>query len=191
MSVKNIIVLAVLAIVALGGFASYNGLIGADEKVKAAWGQVQIQTQRRADLIPPLVETVKGYAGHERSTLEAVLAARAKATQVTVSLSDPKSLEQFKATQGELSSTLARLMAVSESYPNLKADANFRHLQDEIAGTENRIAVARRDFNDTVRAFNVSVRSFPGVLVAGALGLQPREFFEADAGAAKPPVVKF
>lgn len=191
MSIRNIIVLAGLAILALSGFGSYNGLIGADEKVKAAWGVVQTQTQRRADLIPSLIETVKGYASHERTTLEAVQAARAKATQITVSLSDPKSIEQFRISQGELSATLARLMAVSEAYPNLKADANFRHLQDEIAGTENRIAVSRRDFNESVREFNVAVRSFPGVLMAGTLGLQPRPFFEADEGSAKAPTVKF
>ncbi|HLO75996.1 MAG TPA: LemA family protein [Magnetospirillum sp.] len=191
MSTKNIVVLAVLAVLALIGLSSYNGLVGADEKVNAAWGQVQTQYQRRADLIPSLVETVKGYAAHERGTLEAVLAARAKATQVNVSTTDPKSLEQFKATQGELSATLARLMAVVEAYPNLKADGNFRHLQDELAGTENRIAVARRDFNDSVRAYNTSIRSFPGVMMAGMIGLQRRSFFEADEAAAKAPSVKF
>lgn len=191
MSMKNIIVLAVIAVCALLGFSSFNGLVGSDETVNAAWGQVQTQYQRRADLIPNLVETVKGYAAHERGTLEAVVAARAKATQVTVNLSDEKSLAQYKAAQGELSATLARLMALSEAYPNLKADSSFARLQDELAGTENRVAVARRDYNEKVRVYNTQIRSFPGVLLAGAMGLAHKNFYEADEGAAKAPQVKF
>lgn len=190
MPVKTIALVAALAVLALLGFRNYNGLVGADEKVNAAWAQVQTQTQRRTDLIPSLVETVKGYAGHEQTTLEAVVAARAKASQVAVNPADAKSLEQFKAAQGELSATLARLLAVSEAYPNLKADGTYVRLQDELAGTENRIAVARRDYNETVRDYNTAIRSFPGFMMARAIGLQHRPFFEAEDGAAKPPAVK-
>lgn len=191
MSLKNVIVLAVLGVLALYGASSYNALVAADEKVNAALAQIQTQAQRRADLIPPLVETVKGYAKHEQGTLEAVVAARAKATQITVNPADPKSLEQFKAAQGELSATLGRLMVIAEAYPTLKADGSYIRLQDELAGTENRIAVARRDYNDSVRAFNTTIRAFPTVLIAGAAGMQHRPFFEADEGAAKAPTVKF
>lgn len=191
MRLKAVFVLAALAVLGLSGFTSYNGLIGADEKTKSAWGQVQAQIQRRADLIPMLVETVKGYATHEQATLEAVVAARAKATQVTIDPADPQSLAQFKASQGELSAVLGRLMAISEAYPNLKADRGFIRLQDELAGTENRIATARRDYNDSVRDYNTAIRSFPGILVAGTAGLRPRAFFEAEEASAKPPAVKF
>lgn len=174
----------------------YNSLQGLDEDVKASWSEVENQYQRRSDLIPNLVNTVKGYAKHEQETLEGVIKARAEATQVKVDaskLSDPKAFEKYEQSQGQLSSALGRLMVVVEKYPDLKANENFRDLQAQLEGTENRITVARKRYIDQVAEFNKQVRYFPTSLTAKyILHLEPRETFKATtAGAEKAPEVKF
>lgn len=174
-----------------------NNIPSYDEQVKAAWGQVQNQYQRRADLIPNLVETVKGYARHEQDTLTAVIEARAKATSIQVdasTLDDPEKLKQFQAAQGQLTGALSRLMVVAEQYPNLKADQNFLALQSQLEGTENRIAVARKDFIAAVQKYNTEIRTFPGRIWHSLMysDLPLRESFEAtSANADKAPEVKF
>ena len=188
------VVLVVVVIGAMVLAGGYNSLVGADEGVKSAWSQVENVYQRRADLIPNLVATVKGVANFEKSTLTAVIEARAKATQIVLSpevVNDPAKFRQFQAAQGELSSALARLLAVAESYPELKANQNFLELQSQLEGTENRIAVERRRFNETVQDYNTAVRVFPASVVASMRGFAPKAFFEADAGAEKAPTVKF
>jgi LemA protein len=180
------LVVIVLLVVMVGGWlrGTYNSLVSGDEGVKTAWSQVENQLQRRADLIPNLVETVKGYASHERETLTAVTEARAKVGGATT-ISD-----KIQANQ-ELSSALARLMVVVEQYPNLKADQTFLRLQDELAGTENRIAVERRRYNETAMVYNVRVRSFPTVILAGLFHFQRATLFEAAPGAEQAPKVSF
>lgn len=170
-----------------------RNLVTADENVKSKWGEVQNQYQRRADLVPNLVNTVKGAAAHERETLEAVTQARAKATAVQVNPEQlsPESLQKFQQAQGELSAALGRLMMISERYPDLKANQNFLALQDQLEGTENRITVARKNFNDAVQQYNAQVRIFPNSLFASILGFHPREMFEAEAGAERAPTVEF
>lgn len=174
---------------------SYNGLVSEDEGVKAQWSQVENQYQRRSDLIPNLVEVVKGYAGHERETLEAVIKARASATQMTLpkeAITNPELLKQYEANQGALTAALGRLMVVSEKYPDLKANEQFRNLQVELAGTENRIAVARRDYITHARDFNAHIRKFPTNIVNSVVaGLKPATVFEADQGAKVAPKVSF
>jgi LemA protein len=165
-----------------------------DEQVNAAWAQVENQYKRRADLIPNLVETVKGYATHEKDTLTQVIEARAKATSVTLSpemLSDPQAVKRFEEAQGALSGALSRLMAVSEQYPQLKANENFLALQSQLEGTENRITVARQDYIQTVQRYNTEVRTFPGRLWAMIYGAKPKATFTAPAGAENAPAVKF
>ena len=164
-----------------------------NEGVSAQWSQVENVYQRRSDLIPNLVNTVKGYATHERETLEGVIEARAKATQVTIDPSklDAASIKNFQETQGGLSSALGRLMVVMEQYPNLKADQNFRDLQAQLEGTENRIAVERGRFNEAAQNFNIYIRKFPQVLFAGMFGFEKKAYFEAEKGANKAPVVNF
>ena len=188
-----IVVLGVLAIAIIWGVGRYNAIITAEENVNTAWSQVENQYQRRADLIPNLVETVKGYAAHESETLEGVIAARAKATQVVV---DPThaSAEQiaaFQAAQGELSQALGRLMAISESYPDLKASANFSALQSQLEGTENRITVARNNFNEVARQFNTMIRRFPTNIIANMMNAEQRPYFAAVEGAEQAPQVQF
>lgn len=174
-----------------------NNIPSYDEQVKAAWGQVQNQYQRRADLIPNLVETVKGYAKHEQDTLTAVIEARAKATSIQVdanTLDDPEKIKQFQAAQAQLTGALSRLMVVAEQYPNLKADQNFLALQSQLEGTENRIAVARKDFITAVQKYNTEIRTFPGRIWHSLMysDLPLRESFEAtSANADKAPEVKF
>ena len=188
-----------LAALVLGGLVAWgigvnNGLVRKQVAVDGAWSNVENVYQRRADLIPNLVETVKGVANFEKSTLTAVIEARAKATQIVLSpevVNDPAKFRQFQAAQGELSSALARLLAVAESYPELKANQNFLELQSQLEGTENRIAVERRRFNETVQDYNTAVRVFPASLVASMRGFTPKAFFEADQGAEKAPPVKF
>src|ERR1043166_3604636 len=178
----------------LWGMGINNRLVTLNETVQSAWAQVQNQYQRRADLIPNLVETVKGYASHERQTLEAVVSARSKVGQLNVSpelLNNPKALAQFDKMQGELSSALTRLMAVAENYPQLKANENFLQLQAQLEGTENRISVERRRFNEMVQEYNVSMKKFPGNFLAGMLGFTQKEYFEAVPGSDKPPTVNF
>ena len=172
-----------------------NAIPTLDENVNQKWAQVQNQYQRRADLIPNLVETVKGYAKHEQATLEGVMEARAKATQVTLSpemLSDPAAVEKFQQAQGALSASLGRLLAVSENYPNLKADQNFLALQSQLEGTENRITVARQDYTEAVQSYNTQVRTFPGVIWAKIYGAKAKAQFTATTpNAQTAPAVKF
>src|SRR6266446_6279213 len=191
--------LAALAVVGgiIGLFlvTGYNSLVRSSAGVDTAWAQVQTQYQRRADLIPNLVHTVEGAANFEKSTLTDVVNARANATKVTIDPSkaptDPEKLRQFEQAQNALTGTLGRLLAVSERYPELKANNNFRDLQAQIEGTENRIAVARRDFNNTVQRYNAQVRSFPTVIYAGWFGFLPKPYFQSVAGAEAAPTVNF
>ncbi len=192
-----IIVGAIVALFVLGivswGTRVYNQMVTLQEGVTSQWGNVETQYQRRADLIPNFVNTVKGAASFEQETLTRVIEARAKATQVTI---DPtkmtaENLQQFTAAQGELSSALSRLMVVVEKYPELKATQNFRDLQVELEGTENRISVERRKFNETAQAMNTYIRRFPANILAGMFGFTARPYFEAMEGADKAPEVKF
>ena len=182
----------ILALV-MGTLTTYYGLVSKDEAVATAWGNVQSQYQRRADLVPNLVSTVKGYAKHESETLEGVVAARAKATQITVNADEltPEKLKQYQAAQGELSQALGRLMAIQENYPQLKANENFSELQAQLEGTENRINESRQLFNSAVQTYNVSVRRFPANIVAGMFGFEKKSQFEAESGAEKAPKVEF
>ena len=194
---KNTVILLVISgviiIAASWIISSHNGLVNKDQNVKKEWSNVQSQYQRRADLIPNLVATVKGYATHEKETLEGVVAARAKATQITV---DPKNLspekiQQYQAAQGELGSALGKLIMLKESYPDLKANQNFKDLQVELAGTENRINTARVSFTNTVNEYNNSVLYFPSSVIAKLFGFKEKNYFEAEKGAEKVPEVKF
>ena len=188
-----IVVLGVLAIAVIWGVNRYNAIITAEENVHTAWSQVENQYQRRADLIPNLVETVKGYAVHESETLEGVIAARAKATQVVVDPTNatPEQLVAFQQAQGELSQALGRLMAISENYPDLKANQNFGALQSQLEGTENRITVARNNFNELARQFNTLIRRFPTNIIANMMDVEKRPYFEAVEGAEQAPQVQF
>lgn len=188
-----IIVIAVIAVAAIWGVAAYNRLVTGEESVKSAWSQVENVYQRRLDLIPNLVATVKGYAEHEQETLESVVAARSKATQVTVDPSDltEENIAAYQEAQGEIGAALGRLLAISENYPDLKANRNFSELQAELAGTENRIATERRKYNETARAYNTMVRRFPRNLIASMFGFGQKGYFEADDNAAAAPKVEF
>lgn len=188
-----IIVVAVLAILVMWGVGVYNGLVTLQENVTTQWSNVENQYQRRADLIPNLVETVKGYASHEQETLEGVVNARAKATQMSVDADNltPEKLQQFQAAQGELSQALGRLMVLREAYPDLKANQNFLDLQKQLEGTENRITVARDRFNEVAREYNIAIRRFPKSLIAGIFGFDRKPTFQAAEGADKAPEVKF
>lgn len=194
---KRIIALIVVAAVLLGAFVwvknVYNQMVVSDEYVQSLWSQVENVYQRRADLIPNLVSTVKGYAAHESETLEGVVAARAKATQVTVDPSDltPEALAQFNAAQDELSAALGRLLMIQESYPDLKANQNFLDLQAQLEGTENRIATERMKFNEGVKSYNTGIRRFPDNIIASMFGFEKKGYFEAKAGADVAPVVEF
>ncbi|HPC82217.1 MAG TPA: LemA family protein [Thermoanaerobaculaceae bacterium] len=188
-AVVAVVVLVLAAVVALG---SYNRLVGLDEAVKAAWGQVENVYQRRADLIPNLVETVKGARDFERETLTAVVEARAKISQISLGrVPTAGELQQFQAAQDGLSSALSRLLVVVERYPELKATEAFRDLQAQLEGTENRITVERKRFNEAAQAFNTARRRFPTVLFAGLLGFSERPYFQAVPGSERPPQVKF
>ncbi len=187
-------ILALAVVIGLWYMTAYNGLVSRQEAVKGAWGQVENVYQRRMDLVPNLVETVKGAAGFEKSTLSAVVDARSRVGSLTVDksvLNDPAQFKKFAAAQGELSGALSRLLAVVENYPNLKATENFRDLQVQLEGTENRIAVERRAFNETVIAYNVAIRSMPTSIVAGLAGFKERPYFEAEPEAKKAPQVRF
>lgn len=188
-----IVVLGVLAIIALWVANVYNGFVTAEEQVESAWAQVENQYQRRSDLVPNLVATVKGYASHESETLQGVIDARARATQITIDPANatPQQLAAYQKAQGELSQALGRLMAIAESYPDLKANENFRDLQQQLEGTENRIAVARQLFNDEAKKYNTSIRKFPNNLIAGAFGFEKKPYFEAEEGSEKAPKVEF
>ena len=194
---KGTITLIVVAAVLLGGFlwvkSVYNKLVVSDEYVQSMWAQVENVYQRRADLIPNLVSTVKGYAAHESETLESVVAARSKATQVTVDPSDltPEALARYNAAQSELSSALGKLLMIQESYPDLKANQNFLELQAQLEGTENRIATERMKFNDAVKSFNTGIRRFPDNIIASMFGFEKKGYFEAQEGAQTAPAVEF
>ncbi|MDL2255853.1 LemA family protein [Parabacteroides sp. OttesenSCG-928-K15] len=180
-------------VVFMWGKGVYNNMVTQEEQVKTAWSQVENQYQRRLDLIPNLVNTVKGYASHEQETLEGVVNARAKATQTTIDPANltPEALQQFQSTQSELSSALSRLMVVVERYPELKANQNFLELQAQLEGTENRISVERMRFNETAQQYNTNIRRFPNNIFAGMFGFQPKAYFAAESGAEKAPVVQF
>jgi len=193
---SSIILLSVAGILILAifwGVSKYNGLVTKDEAVSGQWANVENQYQRRADLIPNLVATVKGYASHESETLEGVVAARAKATQITVDPNNltPEKLQQYQAAQGELSSALGKLLMITENYPELKANQNFLELQAQLEGTENRITTERGRFNDLSKDFNATVRKFPTNIVASLAGFEKKAYFEAEEGSEKAPEVKF
>ena len=187
------IVLIVLAVIVVWGIGAYNSLVKKDEGVKTAWSQVENVYQRRADLIPNLVATVKGYAAHESETLEGVIEARAKATQVTVNAEDlsEEKIAEFQKGQGELGAALGRLMAIGEAYPDLKASENFRDLQAQLEGTENRIAVERKAYNQVAQEYNTSIRVFPRNIIASMFGFKAKGYFEAQEGAQAAPKVEF
>lgn len=193
---RNILTIAILLVLLVGGCSmcgSYNTAVGKDEGVKKAWSQVESDYQRRADLIPNLVETVKGYANFEKSTLEAVVNARASATQVKIDPANltPEAIQNFEQAQQGLSGALGRLLMVTENYPDLKANQNFRDLQTQLEGTENRINVARKNFNEAVNEYNAYIRRFPTNLLTGMFGFSPKGYFQAQQGADKAPQVKF
>lgn len=187
MNNKASAILAIVVVVAfllVFAFSSYNGLVAAEENVNSKWSQVENQLQRRADLIPNLVETVKGYAAHEQEIFTEVTRAREK-------LISAGSVAEKAQADAELTSALSRLLAIVENYPTLKADANFRQLADELAGTENRIAVARMDYNNAVQRYNSRIRSFPTVIIARIMGFEKKEYFKAEEGAYEVPKVDF
>ena len=191
------ITLAIIVVLLFAGYSwvksTYNTMVTQYEGVKTAWSQVENQYQRRMDLIPNLVNTVKGYATHEKETLEGVVSARAEATKTTIDPSNlnEESMKKFQAAQGELSSALSRLMVVLERYPDLKANQNFSELQAQLEGTENRISVERKRFNETAQTYNTYIRSFPTNILAGMFGFQPKAYFSAESGAEKAPKVEF
>ena len=170
---------------------SYNGMVSSRESVNTAWSKVESQYQRRSDLIPNLVNTVKGAANFEQETLTKVIEARSKVTQIKVDANNPEDIARFQQAQGQVSSSLSRLLAVAENYPQLKATENFKDLQSQLEGTENRITVARNDFNDAARSYNTKIKSFPANLLTGMFGFKERPYFEADADAKKAPSVNF
>ena len=191
------LVLILVAVVVVGGIfiaGAYNGLVKQEEGVKTAWSQVENVYQRRADLIPNLVETVKGVANFEKETYTAVTEARSRVGQIKVTpemLNNPNAFAQFQKAQGELGSAISRLLVVAENYPQLKANQNFLELQSQLEGTENRIAVERRTFNEVAQKYNTMVRSFPRNFIASFFGFKQKAYFEALAGADKAPQVKF
>jgi len=192
----TIIGLSVLALVVIcffWGMGQFNGMVTAEETVTKTWANVESQYQRRSDLIPNLVSTVKGYAGHESSTLTAVIEARAKATQTTIDPTNmtPESMAKYQAAQTAVGSTLNRLLVSVEQYPNLKANQNFLELQAQLEGTENRISVERQRFNEAAQGYNVMIRRFPKNILAGMFGFEKKVYFEAEESAAKAPEVKF
>lgn len=190
---KGIVLLVIVALVVLWGISVNNNMVSQEEAVTKAWANVENQYQRRADLIPNLVNTVKGYAAHESETLQAVVEARTKATSINVD-AENMTAEQFKeyqAAQNEVGGALGRLIAIAENYPDLKANQNFLELQSQLEGTENRIAVERKTFNDTANQFNTYIRKFPQSLFAGILGFDKKPYFEAEEGASKAPTVEF
>ena len=192
-SLPLLIILGIILILVFMGCGQYNGLVQQDENVKKVWNNVQSQYQRRADLIPNLVNTVKGEANFERGTLNDVINARARATSVQVNPEDltPENIERFQQAQSQLSGALSRLLVTVERYPTLRANDAFRNLQTQLEGTENRIAVARNDFNAAVQTYNTQVRRFPTVIFAGVMGFRARDGFTADPGSQNAPRVDF
>ena len=190
---KWVIPVVILVLLALWGISKYNGLVDLDQNVKSQWSQVENQYQRRSDLIPNLVNVVKGYATHERETLEGVITARSKATSTTINASDmdEATLKRFQQSQDALSSALSRLLVVAEKYPDLKANEQFLDLSKQLEGTENRIATARRDFNNAAQEYNTKRNKFPTVIIAGITGFRERPYFTAQAGSEVAPTVDF
>lgn len=188
-----IIVIALVAIAVVWIANSYNRMVAAQEAVSTEWANVESQYQRRADLIPNLVSTVKGYAAHESETLEAVVAARAKATQTTFDINNfsREEFEKYQASQGELNSALGRLMMITENYPDLKANQNFRDLQEQLEGTENRIQVSRQGYNNTAKAYNTLIRRFPNNILSRIFGFDIVTYFRAESTATQVPEVTF
>jgi len=196
MKTSRIILIAVAVVLVLfifRGCRGYNNLVTLREQVNRDWSNVENVYQRRADLIPNLVNTVKGYAEHEQETFTQVTEARSKATQVTIDAANmtDEDIKRFQAAQGEISSALSRLLAIAENYPDLKANQNFLELQSQLEGTENRIAVERRNFNTTATSYNTAIKQFPTVIFAGWFGFKDRPYFEAETGAEEAPVVQF
>lgn len=194
---KGVIILIVVAVVVLGIFmwvkSTYNGLVTKQESVESAWSQVENVYQRRADLVPNLVATVKGYAAHEKETLEGVVNARSKATQMSIDPTklDEESLKKFQSAQGELGNAIGRLLMITENYPDLKANENFKELQAQLEGTENRITVERQKFNESAKEYNTQIRHFPANIIAGMFGFDRKPYFEAKEGADEAPKVEF
>ncbi len=194
MNIKTIVVLGIIALLVIFGISSYNNLVQKQETVNQAWAQVENQYQRRSDLVPNLVNTVKGAANFEQETLTQVIEARSRATSVQVTaddLNDPQKLEQFQQAQSQLSGALSRLLVTVEKYPELQANKNFRDLQVQLEGTENRIATERMRFNEAVQSYNTSIRTFPNSIFAGIFGFDNKAYFEADEGTQDAPEVNF
>ena len=193
MKKSTIIIIAVAVLAVVWGITGYNGLVSMDEGVQTKWADVETQYQRRADLIPNLVNTVKGYAAHESETLQAVVEARAKATSVNIDPSNmsAEQIANFQKAQDGVSSALSRLLVTVEKYPDLKANENFKELQAQLEGTENRISVARRDYNEAARKYNTTLRSFPKNILAGMFGFEKKAYFEAQEGSEQAPTVQF
>ena len=193
MKKSTIGIIVVVIIIAIWSISGYNGLVTQQEKVETEWAQVETQYQRRADLIPNLVNTVKGYATHEKETLNAVIEARSKATQIKVDPSDltPEKMAEYQEAQGAVTSALGKLLAITENYPDLKANEQFLGLQHQLEGTENRIGVARTRFNEIAKDYNTAIRRFPRNILAGLFGFDKRPYFEAEAGSEKAPSVEF
>lgn len=188
-----IIIAAVALLLVLWGVSGYNGIVEMDENVNNQWANVEAQYQRRTDLIPNLVSTVKGYAAHEKNTLEAVMQARSQATQMKIDPANctPEQLAAYQKAQGDVTTALGKLLAITENYPQLKANENFMELQSQLEGTENRITVARRDFNAAAKEYNTVIRKFPKNIIASIGGFEKHNYFEAEAGAEKAPKVEF
>ena len=188
-----IIIIAVVAVIVIWAVSMYNGLVTMDESVNSQWANVETQYQRRADLIPNLVNTVKGYASHEKETLEGVVEARSKATQMQVNANDltPEKLAEYQKAQGAVTSALGKLLSITENYPDLKANQNFLELQAQLEGTENRINVARTNFNNAAQAYNTAIRRFPKSLFASMFGFDKHAYFEAAEGTETAPTVSF
>jgi len=193
MKKSTIIILVILAVILLWGVTAYNNLVSKEENVNQQWTNVETQYQRRADLIPNLVSTVKGYASHESETLQGVVEARSKATQITVSGSDltPEKMAEYQKAQGAVSSALGKLLAIAENYPDLKANQNFLELQAQLEGSDNRISVARINYNNAAKDFNTTIRRFPNNILAGICGFDKCTYFEAAEGAEQAPQVEF
>lgn len=193
MKKSSIILIVVAAVLVLWGITAYNGLVTMEENVTKEWANVETQYQRRADLIPNLVSTVKGYATHEKETLEGIVEARSKATQIKVDVDNltPEKLAEYQKAQGDVTTALGKLLAITENYPDLKANQNFLELQAQLEGTENRINVARKTFNDTAQGYNTAIRRFPKSILAGLFGFEKKAYFQAEEGADKAPKVQF
>lgn len=194
MSTKNITLIVVGVFVLLLGFSgcnSYNGLVSGDQEVKKSWSNVETNYQRRTDLYNSVIKTIEGSANFEKSTLRDVVAARASATQIKVDINDPATLQKYQAAQGQLQSSFGRLMAIAESYPNLKSTKSFQDFQAQIEGTENRINIARKDYNSSVEGYNLQVRHFPNNIYAGIFHFNEKPYYQADAGSENAPNIQF